>query len=61
MICPYCDKDMEYIQEMHGELSEFGYSFPEPGYWECPFCGEIAYDNEYDDDFVIRGDYENTD
>ena len=55
MICPYCGKDMEYIEEMHGEISEFGYSFPEPGYWECPFCGELAYGNE-DEDFYVLDD-----
>lgn len=55
MICPYCEKEMEYIEEAHGELSEFGYTPHEPGYWECPFCGELAYGNE-DEDFYVLDD-----
>ena len=53
MVCPVCGKDMEYVQEMHGEISEFGYSFPEAGYWECPFCLEIVYDDYEEEEYFI--------
>lgn len=52
MTCPVCGRDMDYIEESHGEISEFGYSFFEPGYWECPFCSEIVYENDELDEEV---------
>lgn len=57
MICPYCEKEMEYIEEAHGELSEFGYTPHEPGYWECAFCGEIAYNDDEDEGFYEDNAY----
>ena len=34
--CPWCGRNMHYIEEPHTELDRVAY---EPAYWECFHCG----------------------